>query len=408
MNLVKQIHIDKKHPFYKECDELCFASKNLYNYANYLVKKQYEKDGTYLNYYAINKILIKEKQNDYIALPRKVSNQTLMKLDTNYKSFFKALNSYNKNSKNFTGKPQIPKFKHKTKGRNIVIYELQTLSIKELKKGIIHPSKTNIKIENKEKLNIKQVTITPTNLGDYNINLIYEKKELPQVDSEIYAGVDMGLNNLAAVAINNCNTFLINGKPLKSINQYYNKKKADLQSKLPFYKNKEGNKTQRKSSKRIQKLTRKRNNKIKDYLHKASKKMVTELKQNNVSKVIFGHNEGWKQEINIGKKNNQNFVSIPHQKFIEICTYKLTLEGIEFLEREESYTSKCSFLDNEIIRKHNNYKGHRVKRGLFVSEKGIKINADINGAFNILKKEIPNAFANGIEGITVYPRKLSF
>ena len=143
-------------------------------------------------------------------------------------------------------------------------------------------------------------------------------------------------------------------------------------------------------------------------MHKASRKVVNELKQANVSKFVIGLNKQFKTEINIGSKNNQNFVSIPHSQFINMLTYKCKLEGIDVIVREESYTSKCSFLDNENVRKHNKYMGKRVKRGMFVSAKGLKINADVNAAANILRKEIPDAFAKGIEGVLVHPRKLSF
>ena len=140
-------------------------------------------------------------------------------------------------------------------------------------------------------------------------------------------------------------------------------------------------------------------------MHKASRKVVEKLKQANISIIVVGQNKDWKQEINIGKKNNQNFVSIPHANYINMITYKSRLEGILTIVREESYTSKCSFLDNETIRKHNEYKGRRIKRGLFRSQGRINWNADLNGAYNILKKEFPNAFANGIQGILVYPEK---
>jgi putative transposase len=142
-------------------------------------------------------------------------------------------------------------------------------------------------------------------------------------------------------------------------------------------------------------------------MHKASRKVVQILKQADVSVLVIGQNKDWKQEINIGSKNNQNFVSIPHANYINMVTYKFQLEGGTAISREESYTSKCSFLDNETVRKHNEYKGKRIKRGLFKSSQGILLNADINGACNILRKEIPTAFANGIEGILVYPKKYS-
>ena len=144
-------------------------------------------------------------------------------------------------------------------------------------------------------------------------------------------------------------------------------------------------------------LTNKRNNKVKDYLHKASRLLVNQLVSNRVATVVIGHNKEWKQDINIGKSNNQKFVQIPHSVFISMLKYKCELEGITVIVREENYTSKCSFLDNEEICKHEEYLGKRIKRGLFRTASGRLVNADLNGALNILRKEIPNAFGYGIE-----------
>lgn len=206
-------------------------------------------------------------------------------------------------------------------------------------------------------------------------NLIY--------DNGNYLGIDLGLNNLASCVSNTGSCFIINGRPLKSINQYYNKRLAYLKSIL------KGNKQ---ISKRIRSLTNKRNNKIKDYLHKASRVLINHVVSNGINTIMIGHNRCWKQEINIGKRNNQNFVSIPFNMFISMISYKATLEGINVKIVEESYTSKCSFLDNEKICKHEEYAGRRIKRGLFKTSSGSIINADINAAFNIIRKLAKEAF----------------
>ena len=198
-----------------------------------------------------------------------------------------------------------------------------------------------------------------------------------------YLGIDLGLNNLASCVSNTGSCFIINGKPLKSINQYYNKRLAYLKSRL---------KDNKQVSKQIRSLTNKRNNKIKDYLHKASRVLINHVVSNGINTIVIGHNRCWKQEINIGKRNNQNFVSIPFNMFISMISYKATLEGINVKIVEESYTSKCSFLDNEQICKHEEYAGRRVKRGLFKTSSGGIINADINAAFNIIRKSAKEAF----------------
>lgn len=243
-----------------------------------------------------------------------------------------------------------------------------------------------------------QVRVIPK--GDHIVvEIVYKANECKaKEDNGIYAGIDIGLNNLATIGFNNGKGLIINGRPLKSINQYYNKKKSELSSELE-------RRNKSKNSKRLNRLTTKRNNKVKDYLHKASTMLVNQLISNNVCKVVIGKNDGWKKEINIGKRNNQNFVNIPHAVFIEMVCYKCKLNGIEVVLREESYTSKCSFIDNEPIKKHDSYAGRRVKRGLFRSENGTFINADLNGALNILRKEVGEFNYNPIE-VCSSPKKL--
>jgi len=218
------------------------------------------------------------------------------------------------------------------------------------------------------------------------------------------------LNNLAAIATNNQQlpSLLINGRHLKSINQFYNKEKAKLQLKLDTSTSKRGHK---RIQEEIHKLTRKRNNKIKHELHQASNMIVNQLSAANVSRLVIGKNDGWKQETNMGKRNNQNFANIPHAKLIEMLRYKWERLGGRFETTEESYTSKCSFLDNEVIGKHTTYMGKRNRRQ-FVSNLGFEINADINGAANILRKVVNNAWASWsnaelIEGFVVSPPRVT-
>ena len=177
---------------------------------------------------------------------------------------------------------------------------------------------------------------------------------------------------------------LVNGRPLKSINQYYNKKKAHLMSLLE----KEG----LKSSKRLRRLEMKRICKIKDYLHKSSRRVAELMEHNNIGTCFIGHNKDWKQAINIGSKNNQNFVFIPYSLLINMLRYKIEEKGGVLVELNEAYTSKCSFFDNEEISKHDSYKGKRIKRGLFLSSNKKALNADINGSLNILKRGMGYSF----------------
>jgi putative transposase len=396
MNLVKQIKITKSSPFFKECDEICFKSKNLYNQALYRVKSAYESKKEYINYHKLYKILADENQTDYRALPQNVACQTLMLLERNYKSYFELL----KSDKKLSGIPKPPKFLHKTQGRLISTYTQRVIRKKYFDKGFINLTNTNLMIPidlNYIKYDdVQQISIIPKE-NHYIISINYKKQEKNKLENDNYCGVDMGLNNLITTGFNTPENkpLIINGKPVKSINQFYNKKRSKLQKQLSYQK--------RKTSKRLKRLTKKRNDKIKDYLHKASRKFVNYCLKYKISNVVIGKNKNWKSEINIGKKNNQNFVSVPHNNLITYIRYKCELEGITVIEREESYTSKCSFFDGETIRKHNEYAGVRIKRGLFKTARHKLVNADLNGAYNILKKEFPNCFTYGIEGLLVSP-----
>ena len=399
---------------YKEIDELSFLSKNLYNRANYVVRQEFisttkekeEEEGrvsnaNWIRYNQLQKQLQNEKDSDYGKLPTKVSQQVLMLMDKNWSSFFESIRDWKKNPSKYKGRPCLPNYKHKQKGRAILVYTIQAISKKELRSNIIRLSGTEIRVKTKQDTKaIQQVRVVPRT-GYYLIEVVYEKKEIiyENIDKNKIAGIDLGLNNLLTVTSNQnkVRPLLINGRPLKSINQYYNKEKAKLQSFVGD-----------KSSNRIVKLTNKRNRKIKDYLHKASRFVVNHFVSNGIGVVVIGKNTQWKTEINIGKRNNQAFVNIPHAKLIDFITYKCKLVGIDVIITEESYTSKCSFIDSESIEKHETYLGKRKYRGLFISKEGTKINADCNASGNIIRKEIPTAFDGyGIEGVVVSPIKIN-
>lgn len=367
-------HIIKNN---KELDQLCFNSKNLYNKALYLVRQHYFKTKGYLDWIKVNRLMVDSKDVDYYALPCKVSNQTLRLLDSNFKSFFALL------KKKLNGKYdkpiKIPRYLDKG-GRSMTIFPKDAVSKVYLRKGIIKLSKLSIEIPTKViESNLVEVRVLPRN-NHHVVEVVYKVDEVkPKSDNGRHASIDLGLNNLATVASNVVEPFIINGRPLKSINQYWNKEKARLQSHL------KGNK---KTSKRIYSITNIRNNKVKDYLHKSSRKIVNFLVSNNISTLVIGYNEEWKQNINLSRANNQAFVNIPFYAFINQLEYKCKLEGINVILTEESYTSKCSFLDGETVEKHENYLGKRIERGLFRSAKGKLINADLNGSLNILRKVV--------------------
>ena len=326
----------------------------------------------------MGKLLREQKNSDYYNLLSSSSDYVVKQVDDCYKAYFSLLKLKKEGKYNKKVKP--PYYKDKFKGRNVITFYKRGLLKRTYKKeGLIHLSKTNIKIKSQIPFEqIQEVKVVPK-IGYYELHIIYKVEKERQVVSGNVASIDLGLNNLATVVTNVSSPVIINGRPLKSINHHWNKRKAKLQSKLH-----KGVKT----SKQIRKITHKRNRRVNNYLHQTSRTLVNELRRLSISKVIIGSNKGWKENINLGNKTNQNFVQIPFNRFIEMITYKCRLEGIEVIIKEESYTSKCSFLDNESVEKHDVYIGKRVKRGLFKSSSGILINADVNAAYNIMKKHL--------------------
>jgi len=394
MQLVEQHIIHKGDSRYLAIDQAAFASKNLYNLSNYHMRQSFIHTGKYLGYAKVYHLL---KQTDaYKALPRKVSNAMLRLLDKNWKAFRKGLEAWYADPSKFLGRPKLPKYKDKTAGRNLLIYDIQALSKPGLKRGLVIPSQLGIEVQTKQK-HVKQVRIVPRH-GHYVVEVIYEQAPTPaSVNPSLIAGIDIGLNNLATLTSNKpgFTPLLVNGHPLKSINQYYNKRKADLQAKLGTTG----------TTNRMERLTNKRTRKINHYLHTHSHRIIEHLVEEGIGPLVIGKNVNWKQEANMGKRNNQQFVQIPHARFVEMLTYKAQLVGIKVILVEESHTSKCSFLDLESICHQECYVGKRVKRGLFRTSTGRRINADVNGSYNIIRKAIPDSFSGrqGIEGVAVRP-----
>jgi IS605 OrfB family transposase len=420
MQKVEQHIIKSNHKDFKEIDNLAFFSKNLYNAGMYHVRQSFFK-GVYENESSLYKHI--KATPDYLMLPSKVAVSISNIIIQNWKSYYSATKAYKKNPTNFTGKPKLPHYKNKDSGRFLLQYTNQAISKKVFTKtGKIHLSKTNIDISTgiTKFSSINQVRIIPK-YNYYVIEVIYTILDVElKTCNERYLSLDLGVNNLAAITSNIIDPQLINGKSLKSINHYYNKKKAYLQSKLKykvdannkFILDKKGDKVQIQNSNKLAKLTLKRKNKIDNYLHKASKYVVKLASDNNINTIVIGHNKLQKQTINIGKKNNQNFVQIPLSRFIQMNQYKCEEKGINVVIQEESYTSKASCLSQDkipIYNKNSNnaitFSGKRISRGLYKDfTTGKIISSDVNGSANILRKAFPKAFANGIQGILVCPK----
>jgi IS605 OrfB family transposase len=396
MKLAEQHIIDRQDPRFAVIDSACFASKNLYNAALYVLRQAFFHHERVPSYAQIAHAL--KDTPEFRALPAKVSQWVLRQVCGSWETFWKARSAYQKNPDQFTGRPGLPHYKSKQDGRNLLVYTRQALSRPAFKAGRIRPSQLGIQVQTRHK-EVQQVRIVP-HASHYTIEVVYvaqpKSPAVNKLNPRWAASLDLGIDVLAAVTSNKKGIvpFLVNGRPLKSVNAYYNKCRADLQARLP-----RGQYT----SHRITALTNRRNRKSKHYLHWASRYIVNWMVHERLGTLIIGHNQGWKQAVEMGKVNNQNFVAIPHATFIRMLTYKAQLAGIKVIVLEEGYTSKCSFLDLEPIRKHSEYCGLRVRRAEFISAQGQAIHADVNASYNILRKALPSAFARGIQGVVVRP-----
>ncbi len=422
MQLVEQHVIDRSDSRYAIVDEAAFKSKNLYNAANYVIRQKFIFEGVYLNYATMDKLM--QSHEAYRALPTKVSQQVLRLLEKNWISFFESLEAYNEDPSKFTGRPKLPKYKDKAKGRNILVYTLQAISGGQtlhkggnrnaLRQGLIKPSGLPITVKTKrDPLTIDQVRIVPRN-GHYVVEVVHTKASTQaQVDPSFCVAIDLGVTNLAAITSNQESFIprLVNGRPLKAWNQWYNKRMKELKLCLP-------KEERERVTQQMERITNKRNRQVNHYLHAASKAIIDFLVEQGAGTVIIGKNPLWKQETGMGRRNNQNFVSIPHARFIDMLTYKAELVGIQIEVREESYTSKASFLDLDPIpdykpddeEKHS-FSGKRIgpRNRLYRAKDGRIICADVNGSYNILRKSRPNAFseAKGVAGYVVHPVRLA-
>lgn len=369
--------ISSSHPYFSECDHLTFLGKNLYNATLFYQRASFFKKD-FQNYYAVNRVFTHENQMDYRALPAKVSKQVQMLVDKSFKSYFALAKKKTKGE--YDSPVRIPRYLHKTKGRCTLPYPKDALSLKE--EGMVKFSKTGIKIKTKVgKERIQGARIVPKG-NHFVIEILYKKtkKEIVSDTIQKIAFIDPGLNNLMTVTSNAFSPLLYSGKELKSLNQLANKKLAQVKSVL--------SEKGLHSSPLLISIYNKRDRRIKDCLHKLSAHLVNQFVSHKIDTVIFGHNIGQKQDIKLGSVTNQNFVQIPFFQLISLLQYKCELQGIRFITTEESYTSKCSFLDLEEVTKQKEYLGKRVKRGLFQTKEGVLINADVNGSLNIGRKHL--------------------
>ncbi len=391
--------------------KLCHISKNLWNEANYMIRQLFtEKDkdgnrnGQYMKYSDLN-YLIKNKSENYYKIPSATSQQILKILDRSWKSFFNSIKDWKLHPEKYLGRPRLPGYKAKD-GESLLVFTNQQIKIRD--GYLIFPKKLKDKDGNKLKIktrlddetNLREVRVIPKGGKQYIIEIVYKIDEHQlDLNKDRVIGIDFGLRNIVTIS-NNIGELpiAIKGGVLKSINQYYNKMLAAL--KTIYSKDilacsiKDRSLISRKTGPGVQRLTANRNRKVKDVMHKYSRWIVGYCIQHNIGTIVIGHNPGQKQGINLGAKTNQNFVQIPGYLLRKMIRYKCEEIGISVIDQEESHTSKCSFLDEEPIGHSGRYMGKRISRGLFRSSIGKIINADVQGAYNIIKKAIPKSFMN--------------
>ncbi|MCK4526303.1 transposase [candidate division WOR-3 bacterium] len=384
----------------KTISHLCHLSKNLYNQCNYLIKQTLEK-GKWIRYGDLENILNGKGTNpskNYKQLPSNTAQHILISLDKSWKSFFKVIREWKIHPDKFYSKPNPPRYKKKNGEHTLFFTNRQC----KLRDNILKfPKKVGLQLKTRlpDNTNIREVRIIPKGVG-YVCEIVYEKEvEVEKKDESRIVGIDFGSSNIIAM-VNNIGLKPIvvkdDGTGIKSINQFYNKRKAEIQSIYDKQGIKDGDKMRR--------LRTKRDKKANDWVHKLTRWVVNWCIKYNIGTIVVGHNENWKHEVKLGRRNNQNFVLIPFDKIIQKLAYKVEEVGITLKEQEESYTSKCSFLDDEPVKHHNNYLGKRIRRGLFRTAKRILINADVNAGYNIIVKSEPEAFkADGVGGCVLHP-----
>mgnify|MGYP000854176877 FL=1 len=388
LTLKQQVkHLSKKE--FRNLKYLCHIAKNLKNQAIYNVRQHYFKNKKYLSYNENYKML--KNSENYKKLNSNMAQQILKEVDESFKSFF-ALLKLAKNGQ-YNGKIKLPNYLAKDGFTTLVIGfvrlkdDMLIVPYSNSFKKTHQEVKVKLPSVLKDK-KIKEIRIIPKQHSRYfEIQYIYEVKEVQrELNKENVLGIDLGIDNLCTCVTNTGASFIIDGRKLKSINQYYNKINAKLQS------IKDKQKIER-TTLRQKRITRKRNNRINDYLSKAARTIVNYCLNNDIGKLVLGYNEDFQRNSNIGSINNQNFVNIPYGKLRDKLIYLCKLYGIEFKLQEESYTSKASFFDGDEIPIYDKenlqeyiFSGKRIKRGLYQTSVGKLINADCNGALNILRK----------------------
>ena len=405
---------------FRKMDRYCYLAKNLSNSVNYLLKQCYrihrklaqgeildswEKGMIYrancavrrynrarpgkrpVRYIDGNSSLIADAYflswymktwEVYRAMPYATCSQIcIQERCREWRSYFRGLQEYRRDPRGFYGRPKAPGYLDPVRGRGRIVITSQNFSVDDKGHVRMPGFLSGIRVRARHR-DVRQIRIQ-TGPGGIRIQLMYEREEAAPVDRPHAMGIDIGVNNLMAVSFSSGKEpVLINGRPLKSINQFYNKRRASLQGTAE-------KSNRRRRTRAMDRLTQKRGRKVRDLMHKASRKIIDLAVQEDVGTIVIGRNAGWKQRSSMGKRKNQNFVSIPYHILIEMIQYKAALAGITVKLTVESYTSGTSYLDGEYPDREHYKKSRRIERGLFRSNAGIFINADVNAAYQIMK-----------------------
>jgi IS605 OrfB family transposase len=405
----QQIIIRKGHPAFSGAKYCTQIVRRIKNATSYLIQHNPSGSDGFMSHSEADKWLKQNNADLYGKLPSAIAQRSTQISGGEWKSFFMALKSFKKAPSKFKARPKKPRYANQATtayiGRNGF----------KMDKGVIYfagnilpPIQTHFGFSQNWNAKVKdtialEVRIVPKG-NCFVIELVYDEAMAAEsgsycllLDRSRKAGIDLGINNLIAIATDQqARPVLINGKALKSINASYNKRVANLRSRGKYQ--------------HIRAVTNKRHRRIKDLLHRSSNAVVNYCIDNNIGTLIIGHNKGWKQDINIGKVNNQKFVNIPHSTLISQIQYKCYRLGINAVIQEESYSSKASALDNDLIPEYGKlpndvaplFSGRRTKRGLYKSKSGL-LNADINGALNILRKATGEALPLACKGFVSNP-----
>ncbi|MHA1690080.1 MAG: RNA-guided endonuclease InsQ/TnpB family protein [Candidatus Heimdallarchaeaceae archaeon] len=398
----------------RELSKLCHLTKNLYNRGNFPIKEQLKQNNKLLFYYDLDKLL--KSEQCYKLLPAQTAQYTLKILTRNWKAYFLTLKEWKKQPNKFLSCPRSPSFK-KPSGENIAGFSNQQARI--VNGWLILPKKVKFTLKTRltAQDDLREVRVIPRGVG-YTVEVVYHK-HLPRTQSKKKSkkgSIDLGLTNLVTFVDNIGSRPIVikdEGKGVKSITQYYLKEVKKLQQQYAEQQRKQlKNKSKLVYGSSFLRLRQHWRWKVKDWLHKVSHFLVNLWEKRGLHTIYIGYNPLWKQQQRLRKKTTQLFIIVPFDKLITLLTYKAEEKGIKIEKIDESYTSKCSFLDNEIAKKKVRYKGKRVHRGLFLSATELLINSDVNAAYNILLKGDPQALpkrsVGGVGGYVVYPLRVSY